>query len=86
MEISTISEIKALKKQKVSPLCSIWIVHEKQDDGTFDVNVWDEIKNERDDSMEKSRLSTLEKAEGALICIVEENPEITFVRLKNENN
>lgn len=86
MEISTASKISDLKEKGVSPLYSIWIVYEEQDDGTFDVNVWDEIENERDETMEESRFGTLEAAEKALNRIVKENPEITFVRLRNEKS
>lgn len=86
MEISTIKEISTLKKQDVKPLCSIWIVHEKQDDNTFDVNVWDEIKNHREEGLERSRFPKIEQAENALAAIIEENPTITFVRLQNQIN
>lgn len=86
MEISTTNKIIELKRKSVSPLYSIWIVYEEQDDNTFDVNVWDEIENERDETLEESHLETFEKAEKALNRIVKENAEITFVRLPNENN
>lgn len=86
MEISTVNEIAKLKEKGVSPLYSIWIIHEEQDGETFDVNVWDEIENKRDETMEESRFRTLEEAEKALNSIIEENTEITFFRLPNEKN
>lgn len=86
MEISTVNKVTQLKGKGILPLYSIWIVHEEQDDETFDVNVWDEIENERDETMEESRFGTLEEAEKALNRFVEENPDITFVRLPNEKN
>lgn len=86
MEISTVDKISELKRKGVSPIYSIWIVHEEQEDGTFDVSVWDEIESERDESLEEGHFPTLEAAEKALVRIVKENPQITFVRLKNEKN
>lgn len=84
MEVSTLQKVAELKRKGVCPLYSIWIVHEKEDQ-TFAVNVWDEVGNEREETMEEG-FKTFKEAEQALICIVNEHPEITFVRLPNEEN
>lgn len=86
MEISTVDKIRELKGKGVTPIYSIWIVHEEKDDGTFDISVWDELESERDESLEEGRFQTMEAAEKALARIVEENPHITFVRLENVKN
>lgn len=65
-------------------ICSIWVRHEKYYGNTFDVNVWDEIGNERYDELEKSGFTTLEDAKLELNNIIKSNPEITFVKMEDE--
>jgi len=84
MEISTVERIAELKEAGVTPVYSIWICEEVQDDGTFDVNVWDEIENERAEELEETHFSTYDEAKNALIQIVMKNPNITFVRLSDQ--
>jgi len=61
---------------------SIWI--KKEDDGTFDVNVWDEDNNERDDNLEACKINDYKQAEITLLSIIKNNPNINFERRDNE--
>ena len=74
------------ENEEIYSICSIWVTHEEHSDNTFDINVWDEIENERYDELEKSSFTTLEDAKLELNNIVKNNPEITFVKMEDEIN
>lgn len=56
---------------------SIWITY---DEGTYDVNVWDDDANERDDAMEICRLETLSEAESKMEALIRAHPSIAWTR------
>ena len=85
MELTTFKRIEELKKEGVPSVCSIWISEEIDEDNsrTYDVNVWNERENEREESLEEGYFPTYEKAKEALIRIIESNPDISFVWLSD---
>lgn len=86
MEIKNRLYIDRLKSSGVDPLYTIWIVHQVSDDGTFDIQVWDEIENDRVEDLEEGLIGTLEEAEEMLKSIVSVNGDITFIRLETVIN
>ena len=60
---------------------SIWI--KREDDGTFDINVWDEVERDRVDDLEQSNIPEYSDAYVSLYKIIEDNPHINFIRLED---
>lgn len=60
---------------------TIWIDDESRDDGTYDIIVYDEYADETDWSLCRGHIATLEQAEEILQSIINNNPQLLFVRL-----
>lgn len=58
---------------------SVWIQHESED-GTYDINVWDEDHDERDQCMEISRIPSVREAEEKIQAIIAAHPDIRWER------
>jgi hypothetical protein len=61
---------------------SIWISHDDDDDGgtSFDINIWNEDGNTRDESWEKGHVSTEAEAIEIMERIIAAHPEIFWER------
>lgn len=56
---------------------------EKEDDGTFDIRIFDERLEEACEDIEEGHFQTIDEAEGRLKSIVKENPEVFFIRVED---
>lgn len=60
-----------------------WLQHELADN-TYDICMWDEIRNERGENLEEARFASREVAEARLAEIQKENRHIRWTRLNDK--
>lgn len=58
-------------------VCSIWI---DESEGFIDINVWDEMENERVESLEVYNFFSKDIATNAIERIIVQNPHIKFIK------
>lgn len=61
---------------------SIWV--DCEDDGTYDISVWDELANDRVESLQVYRIKSLKTAKRFIEDIIKNNPLILFDKLPDQ--